>query len=76
MPINAMTGDPRIRIADTDAQLEQHMSELGLSSDTRQFLRKLHLAEKRVNDAFETVHQGGDPEAQVSQLYHDLYRAG
>lgn len=76
MPIDATPGDPRIRIADTDAELERHMSELGLSCDTRQFLRKLHQAERRLNEAFETVHQGGDPEAQVSQLYHDLYRAG
>ena len=31
------------------------MAELGLSSDTRRFLRKLHVAEKKLNDAFDTL---------------------
>jgi hypothetical protein len=61
---------------DEETSLERQMNELGLSNETRRFLRKLHVAEKRLNEAFETVHRGGDPEAQVSRLYHDLYRTG
>lgn len=76
MPTHANTRDPQVRIAEADDVLEQHMGELGLSIGTRQFLRKLHVVEKRLNDAFEMAHQGGDLEAQVSHVYHELYRAG
>ncbi len=62
--------------SDKDPGLEQQMAELGLSSDTRRFLRKLHVAEKKLNDAFDTAHQGGDLEKCVSQVYHDLYGKG
>ncbi|MFC5524256.1 hypothetical protein ACFPPA_00725 [Rhodanobacter ginsengisoli] len=61
--------------SDKDPGLEQQMAELGLSSDTRRFLRKLHVAEKKLNDAFDTAHQGGDLEERVSQVYHDMYRS-
>ena len=56
-----------------DAGLEQQMAELGLSSDTCRFLRKLHVAEKKLNNAFDTAHQGGDLEERVSQVYRDMY---
>ncbi len=55
--------------------LEQQMADLGLSTANKHFLRHLHLVEKQLNDAFEKAHQGSDLEQQVSQLYHDLYRA-
>jgi hypothetical protein len=59
--------------AANEASLEQQMTELGLSNDTRRFLRHVHLAEKQLNDAFNKSHQGGELEQRVSQLYHDLY---
>ncbi|OOG60308.1 hypothetical protein B0E48_00675 [Rhodanobacter sp. C03] len=52
------------------------MAELGLSNDTRRFLRNLHLAEKQLNDAFNKSRQGGELEERVSQVYRDLYGAG
>ena len=52
------------------------MAELGLSNETRRFLRKVHQTERRLNEAFEMAHRGGDLEAKVSRVYHDLYRAG
>jgi hypothetical protein len=55
--------------------LEQQMAERGLSTATKRFLRHLHRVEKQLNDAFEKAHQGSDLEQQVSQVYHDLYRA-
>jgi hypothetical protein len=61
--------------AANEASLEQQMTELGLSNDTRRFLRHVHLAEKQLNDAFNKSHQGGELEQQVSQLYHALYGA-
>lgn len=61
--------------SERDPCFEQQMAELNLSSDTRCFLRKLHLAEKKLNDAFDAAHQGGDLEECVSQVYHDLYRS-
>lgn len=62
--------------SDNDIGLEQQMAELGLSNDTRRFLRKFHVAEKKLNDAFDSAHQGGDLEERVSQVYHDLYGTG
>jgi hypothetical protein len=67
--------DQQATPSDRDPCLEQQMAELNLCSDTRRFLRKLHLAEKKLNDAFDTAHQGGDLEERVSQVYHDLYRS-
>ncbi|MGH8158908.1 MAG: hypothetical protein ACREPQ_12365 [Rhodanobacter sp.] len=64
------------RTADEEAGLEQQMAELGLSSDTRRFLRNLHLAEKQLNEAFSKSRQGGELEERVSQVYRDLYGAG
>lgn len=49
------------------------MDELGLSSDTRRFLRHLHVAEKQLNDAFALAHEGGDMEQCVSHVYGELY---
>lgn len=76
MPTHTNTGDPQLRIAEADDDLEQQMGALGLSIGTRQFLRKLHVVEKRLNDAFEMAHRGGDLEAQASRVYRELYRAG
>ncbi|GAB2538073.1 hypothetical protein [Rhodanobacter koreensis] len=64
------------RTADDETGLEQQMAELGLSNDTRRFLRNLHLAEKQINDAFSRSRQGGELEERVSQVYRDLYGAG
>ena len=61
--------------AANEASLEQQMTELGLSNDTRRFLRHVHLAEKQLNDAFNKSHQGGERVQQVSQLYQALYGA-
>lgn len=69
------SNDQQLPPSDKDPGLERQMAELGLSSDTRRFLRKLHVAEKKLNDAFDTAHQGGDLEKCVSQVYHDLYRS-
>lgn len=68
------SNDQQITPSDHDSGLEQQMAELGLSNDTRRFLRKLHVAEKKLNDAFDTAHQGGDLEERVSQVYRDMYR--
>ena len=62
--------------ADNEANLEQKMTDLGLCNDTKRFLRHLHVAEKQLNDAFNTARQGGELEERVSQVYHDLYGAG
>lgn len=56
-----------------EAALEQQMRELGLSSDTRRFLRNLHVAEKQLNDAFSVAHQGGELEQRISQVYREMY---
>ncbi len=55
--------------------LERQMRELGLSSETRRFLRNLHAAEKQLNDAFSVAHQGGELEQRVSRVYHEMYGA-
>ncbi len=57
----------------SDAGLEQQMADCGLSNDTRQFLRDLHVAEKQLNDAFRWGHQGGALEARVSAVYRRMY---
>lgn len=64
------------RIVEDEAVLEQQMAELGLSNDTRRFLRNLHLAEKQLNDAFSKSRQDGELEERVSQVYRDLYGTG
>lgn len=64
------------QMADDETCLEQQMADLGLSNDTRRFLRNLHLAEKQINDAFSKSRQGGELEERVSQVYRDLYGAG
>jgi len=63
-------------IADGEVCLEQQMAELGLSNDTRRFLRDLHTAEKQLNDAFDEAHQGGELGQRVSQVYRKMYRVG
>lgn len=61
--------------SDPEQSFEQQMVELNLSGDTKRFLRKVHLAEKKLNDAFDAAHQEGDLEERVSQVYHDMYRS-
>ncbi|MFA6231515.1 MAG: hypothetical protein WC617_15275 [Rhodanobacter sp.] len=61
--------------SDPEQSFEQQMVELNLSGDTKRFLRKVHLAEKKLNNAFDTAHQEGDLEERVSQVYHDMYRS-
>jgi hypothetical protein len=63
-------------MTDGEVGLEQQMAELGLSNDTRRFLRDLHTAEKQLNDAFDKAHQGGELGQRVSQVYRKMYRAG
>jgi hypothetical protein len=75
MTSETASGKPQTLAADHEVSLEQQMSELGLSNDTRRFLRHVHLAEKQLNDAFNKSHRGGELEQQVSQLYHKLYGA-
>lgn len=70
------SANQQTQAADDEAPLEQQMSELGLSNDTRRFLRQVHLAEKQLNDAFDRTRQGGELEERVSQVYRDLYGAG
>jgi hypothetical protein len=69
-------GNQSTRTVDDETDLEQQMAELGLSNDTRRFLRNLHLAEKQINDAFNKSREGGELEERVSQVYRDLYGAG
>lgn len=64
------------RLAEDEAVLEQQMAELGLSNDTRRFLRNLHLAEKQLNAAFSKSRQDGELEERVRQVYRDLYGTG
>lgn len=66
-------GQAVARVPDAEGELEQQMRELDLSSDTCHFLREVHIAEKRLNDAFEMAHRGGDLQAQVSLIYHEFY---
>lgn len=70
------SGNQQTQAADDEATLERQMSALGLSNDTRRFLRQVRLAEKQLNDAFNKSRQGGELEEQVSQVYRDLYGAG
>lgn len=75
-----MLNEPAVDDAPSDidgcSELELQMVQCGLSVETKRFMRNLHLAEKHLNDAFETVHgEGADAQRQqqVSQLYHDLF---
>jgi hypothetical protein len=68
-------GNQQAGIAEDEGILEQQMTELGLSNDTRRFLRNLHLAEKQLNDAFSKSRQDGELEQRVSEVYRDLYGA-
>lgn len=70
------SNDQQTSTSNNDLGLERQMAELDLSSDTRRFLRKFHVTEKKLNDAFDTAHHGGDLEERVSQVYHALYGAG
>jgi hypothetical protein len=70
------TKNQQSQTADNEAGLEQQMTDLGLSNDTKRFLRHLHVAEKQLNDAFNTSRQGGGLEKRVSQVYRDLYGTG
>ena len=63
-------------MADGEVSLEQQMAELGLSNDTKRFLRNLHTAEKQLNDAFDKARQGGELGQRVSQVYRKMYRVG
>jgi hypothetical protein len=56
------------------AALERQMDELGLSAEERRFLRKLHQAERQINDAFDEARQSDDLQQQVSRVYRQLYR--
>jgi hypothetical protein len=76
MPDRTTPENPPASHEDNDACLEQQMADLGLSSDTRRFLRDLHAAEKQLNDAFSEARQGGDLEQRVSQVYRKMYGAG
>ena len=67
---------PTRTAADNETGLEQQMAELGLSDETRRFLRNFHQAEKQINDAFSKSRQGGELEERVSRVYRDLYGAG
>lgn len=75
MPTHARTGAALPPSIDAEDELEQHMGALGLSEGNRLFLRKLHLAEKQLNDAFELAHRTGNLQSKVSQIYRELYRA-
>lgn len=70
------SGKQQTQTADNEADLEQRMTDLGLSSDAKRFLRHLHVAEKQLNDAFNKSRQGGELEERVSEVYRDLYGAG
>ena len=70
------SGNRQALAVDDETTLEQKMTELGLSNDTRRFLRQVRLAEKQLNDAFNRTRQGGELEEQVSQIYRDLYGTG
>ena len=76
MPSEVTAKNQQALTAANDANLEQKMADLGLSNDTKRFLRNLRHAEKLLNDAFNTARQGGELEERVSQVYHDLYGAG
>ena len=56
-----------------DPTLEQQMAECGLSGDERRFLRRLHVAERQLNEAFSQARQGGTLEARVSEVYREMY---
>lgn len=63
---------PRHETSD-EPGLERQMADCGLSSDTRRFLRHLHVAEKQLNEAFSKAHQGRRLEACVSEVYREMY---
>lgn len=75
MPTKTSSSEQQAIPSDRDPCFEQLMAELDLSSDTRSFMRKLHLAEKKLNDAFDAAHQGADLDECASHIYHDLYRS-
>lgn len=58
---------------DNAAQLEQQMAALGLSDQTRRFLRDLQRAEKVLNKAYDKTPHDGALDKRISQIYHDLY---
>lgn len=60
-------------LVDNAAHLEQQMAALGLSSDTRRFLRDVHRAERVLNNAYDKTHQDGALDKRISQIYRDLY---
>jgi serine protease inhibitor ecotin len=76
MHTETTSGNQQAPAANDEATLERQMTELGLSNDTRRFLRQVHLAEKQLNNAFSKSRQGGELEEQVSQVYCELYGAG
>jgi hypothetical protein len=70
---NRIPAAPPAREISDEPGLERQMADCGLSNDTRQFLRHLHVAEKQLNDAFSKAHQGGKLEACVSEVYREMY---
>jgi hypothetical protein len=76
MLIESKSENHQPRIADDEATLDERMTDLGLSDDTKRFLRNLHVAEKQLNDAFNKARQGGELGECVSEVYHNLYGAG
>lgn len=76
MPTRIISANQSMSPADGgETVLEQQMAELGLSNDTKRFLRNFHEAEKQLNDAFDTARQGGELEQRVSQVYREMYGA-
>ena len=65
--------DPRANAPDETVELEQQMAELDLSAADKRFLRTLHQAEKKLNDAFDEAQHPGDLQQQVSRIYKQLY---
>lgn len=78
VPHSATTTPPPQATAchDDEAALERQMTALGLSPDACRFLRHLHIAEKQLNQAFGTAHQGGALEERISRVYRELYGVG
>lgn len=65
--------DDQSALVDNATHLEQQMAALGLSSETRRFLRDVHRAEKVLNQAYDKTHQDGVLDKRISQIYRDLY---
>lgn len=63
----------RPALAGNAAHLEQQMAALGLSNDTRRFLRDVQRAEKVLNNAYGNRDQHGALDKRISQIYRDLY---